>query len=245
MEILFNKRSCVTAKELAKALSLRGGSTVLSKNEKRRTGLLPDVTLRWGNSKTEAGTRIELNSKDAVSNACDKGKMMKILVDAGIATPEVVFNPTGAAEGFYRNAHDIVVKRTHAVAGDKYMTKDFEKVKEFRVHVFNGTTIGVYEKRPNDGNYSGLLKAENCSFVRIDQNIVDRGVRPIAKKSVEALGLLFGGVDVMINSSGKIVVSEVNSSPSLNTLNIDRWAEAIKKYAEELLRSNTSTSTSQ
>mgnify|MGYP006174668855 FL=1 len=57
-----------------------------------------------------------------------------------------------------------------------------------------------------------------------------RGVRPQAVAAVNSLGLLFGGVDVIIARDGRIYVNEVNSAPSLNSLNLNRFKEAILNH---------------
>jgi hypothetical protein len=100
--------------------------------------------------------------------------------------------------------------------------------------VFNDQILGVYEKVPNNPG-DKILKAENSAFKRLDtsdkeQVTTIKGVRPMAKAAVKALGLLYGGVDVIQDANNNVYVLEVNSSPSLNTLNLDRWVEAVAEY---------------
>jgi glutathione synthase/RimK-type ligase-like ATP-grasp enzyme len=50
---------------------------------------------------------------------------------------------------------------------------------------------------------------------------------------VQALGLDFGGVDLIRTKNGEFIVCEVNSSPGLNDLNITRVVDEIKKWYQQ------------
>jgi hypothetical protein len=239
--IAFNKRSSLTGKALFELLKAEdaGGFTWrhVGSGEPK---LKPDLILRWGNSTLPTKGAKELNTQAAVRNAADKGKMMEILSKTtDIRIPQyipVTAQSPRRLEGnwFVRNEHDHIQYRNTILSTDKYAVQEINKTREFRVHVFNDTIIGVYEKLPRNTS-DKIYKAENCDFRRIDtadkeQASRIKGVRPMAKVAVKALGLLFGGVDVILDASGNVYVLEVNSSPSLNGPNLQRWIEAFNEY---------------
>lgn len=262
--IAYNKRSSLTAKELKNKFQENGIETrmINKKNFKKK----PSILIRIGNSYKEAPEGcIEVNEILPVRNASNKLLMAyKLLNTEGVSFPKAYitnaskaildaeFGPSESNHGFtlmepnltlyYRNAQNIVRKRNSHLETDLYGTSPIERSREFRVHVFKGKTIGVYEKIPRE---EGVIycKAENCDFRRIDvSNEGDRssikGVRPMAVAAVEALGLTFGGADVIISSTGEIFVNEVNSAPSLNSLNIDRYYEKIVEFIETKKKEN-------
>lgn len=247
----FNKRSCVTAKEIKDKISEGGvGCRMINRKNFARK---PSVFIRYGNSYKEAPEGVlEINSIESVKNASDKRIMAELLKSKeGVRFPESWWPGDTVEEGgyYFRNRVGKVVFRSRPMEGDLYGTKPVDRAREFRVHVFSdsfiekikektgetvGNTMGVYEKIPHEENQL-YCKNDNCDFKRIDMSNSEnsnalKGVRPMARSAVEALGLDFGGVDVIISKDGGIYVNEVNSAPSLNTLNIERFVELIKKY---------------
>lgn len=234
--IAFNKRSSLTAKLLAEELDAR---TINGKKFKFK----PSLLLRWGNSYLECPPdTIELNSLEAVKKTSNKLEMAKILSSTPEAKfPKVWFIGEDKPESmngrmYFRNKFNQARLREVCVEGDFYATEIIDKVREFRVHVFDGEIMGVYEKIPYEGN-PDYWKDDVCQFKRLDTSCKEsmngiKGVRPAAKAAVKALGLLFGGADVMIDSSGKVYVNEVNSAPALNSENIKRFTQKIKDYVD-------------
>lgn len=244
--LAYNKRSSVTGKILWEYLKENkvGGFNWrhCCANDPRAQA---DLFVRWGNSllATPNGAK-EINTKEAVSNASDKLKMMRILVDTdGVKIPEIqIFADNAyAAAGvdadkkFFRNAHDQIAFRANHVAGDKYCLAPVEKTHEYRVHIFNEKTLGIYEKVPHEGEDGLIRKDANCDFVRRDmandqyRNQL-KGARPMAVAAVKALGLVFGGVDIIKDANGNWYVLEVNSAPALNEPNIERWCNAFGQF---------------
>lgn len=246
--IMYNSRSCVTGRALFQSLKALNLPNVTFRfcnaNPPQRT---PHAVIRWGNSIHDvANSVIELNSKEALQNTTDKAKMLRLLQDAdGVRIPAVAFGPnlsTTAVGGltdesgnmYIRNSSDHVRYGSDLRGTDKYALQPISKTNEYRVHIFNGQTIGIYEKIPHDRSVK-IYKDANCDFRRIDMGTETnrtylRGVRPMAKAAVEALGLLFGGVDVLRGPDGQFYITEVNSAPALNEPNVERWTEAFREY---------------
>jgi hypothetical protein len=240
--VAYNKRSATTGRALHAALKAAkvAGLDWRFCNEEP-PAKKASVLIRWGNSllPTPAGVR-ETNTREAVRQAADKGAMARILsATEGVSFPQIIMITRGMralpnGNWFVRNEHDQIRYRNTIEAGDKYAVREINKTREFRVHVFNDEIIGVYEKVPHRAN-DKILKAENCDFRRLDTASKAamagiKGVRPMAKAAVKALGLVHGGVDVIIDANNNSYVLEVNSSPALNEPNIERWVQAFAEY---------------
>lgn len=252
----FNKRSFSTAKALRDTFISKGHDCRIINDKKFKKK--PELFIRWGNSYKEVPEGVkEVNSMEAVKRASNKLLMAHALINAeNVSFPKAYASPMilaslandlgtpGSVEGFtpmennldlyYRNASGVVRRRNNYVSGDLYGTVPIDRAREFRVHIFDGKTIGVYEKLPHDENQA-YCKNDNCDFKRLDMSDEETrntliGVRPMARAAVEALGLVFGGADVIISKTGEIYVNEVNSAPSLNSTNLDRYYEEITNY---------------
>jgi glutathione synthase/RimK-type ligase-like ATP-grasp enzyme len=248
--ILYSGRSSKTGKDLLNKFKPRSSKAFRKRTDKR---LNTDVILRWGSTEnfSRLRGRLELNSLESVKNASDKYKMMKILTESGIPTCEVLFDPFGFTYelndildrfrdengGFFiRGANHQVRYDDTVKTGDLYLTKPLEnKRREYRVHVFNGEVIAIYEKIPNDESVK-MFKSHNCSFKlrNIENCRLTKENQETCIKAVNSLGLLFGGIDLMRDKDQNIFISEVNSAPALNSTNIDRYVEKITEYCQAM-----------
>ena len=241
LTLLYSKRSSETGKNLITKFRPKCTKVFRKRSNKR---FKADVILRWGSTEefTKLSGKMELNTLEAVKKASNKLVMMQTLVENGLPTPKVLFNPENNEQldefrdengGFFvRDRNDVVRYDDEVKAGDKYVSKSLEnKRREYRVHVFNGEIIAIYEKVPNNDEVK-LFKAENCSFeLRNPENCrLSKEDQETCIKAVNSLGLLFGGVDLMRDKDKKVFISEVNSAPSLNGTNIDRYVEKISDY---------------
>jgi hypothetical protein len=248
--IAYNKRTCVTGKALFDSLRSKEFTPNISirrtMTEPRAT---PDIVLRWGNSLTQLPENcVEINSQRALQLTADKAAMIRTLDDhEGVNVPSFALTREEAAqitdtEGkvFIRDRNDHVRYdfASNFKTSDKYALTPVEKVHEYRVHIFDGRTIGVYEKIPHDPSVK-IYKNDTCDFVRIDQSGEGqrsriKGIRPMSRAAVESLGLVFGGVDVLVDANNNKFITEVNSAPALNGPNLDRWANSIRDYVNSI-----------
>ena len=245
--ILYSGKSSVTGKSL-----LNKFKPTSSKAFRKRTDkpLKTDVVLRWGSTEVfnRLTTRLELNSYEAVRNTSNKLLMMENLVGANVSTPEILFRPFGQEQsvidsfkdengGFYVRGQNQEVRYDDTVKyGDLYISKPVEnKRREYRVHVFNGEVISIYEKVPNEEGIK-LFKSFNCSFKLRDISNCKLNTenQEMCIKAVNSLGLLFGGVDVIRDKDQNIFICEVNSAPALNGTNIDRYVTKINEYVNAM-----------
>jgi hypothetical protein len=168
--------------------------------------------------------------------------MITTLASAGIPVPKysntigIADCPPDRSGNYYIRSNLGVVRYGNDFGvNDSYVTSPIPyKRREYRVHVFCGKVIGIYEKIPNiDGaeNRPKLFKSDTCKFVRCDLALsrVDQAAQEICIASVQALGLDFGGVDLIRNKNGEFFVCEVNSSPGLNSQMIEKYKREINE----------------
>lgn len=250
--IAYSNRSCVTGKELREKLDAIRKTT----NKKAKC----DLFIRWGNTEEFPNLRHkkELNTLSAVLKTTNKLVMLQTLLEAGVATLEFSNDPAVIDE-YKDNEGNVYIRNKAGVvrygndydaSRDLYFSRPIRfKRREYRVHVFNGKVLGAYEKVPlvsstaeNQSptaaeNRPKLFKSDTCKFVRCDLELegcrVNAAAQQLCIDGVNALGLLFGGVDLVRNKHGEFTIVEVNSAPGLNGLNVDRWVQAITEYYNE------------
>lgn len=254
--IAYSNRSCVTGKELRESLE------AIRKTSDKRAKC--DLFIRWGTTDEFPNLRYkhELNSLEAVLRTINKLLMLQALTEAGVSTLEFSNDATRLQE-FVDRTGNVYIRNNQGVVRygndfnatrDSYFSRPIRfKRREYRVHVFNGKVIGAYEKVPlvsataeNQSptaaeNRPKLYKSDTCRFVRCNLDGVE-GLVPrvndeaqaLCVRAVQALGLLFGGVDLIRDKHGHFFVCEVNSAPGLNGLNVERWVNEIKEYYTSL-----------
>lgn len=245
LTILYSNKSSKTGKSLKEKFRPIASKVIKKRTNKR---LNTDVLLRWGSTEdfSRLKSRLELNSLEAVNNASNKLNMMKILVGANVPTPSIKFDLNNTENlddfrdddgGFYVRGSNQEIRYDDTLKyGDLYVSKPLEnKRREYRVHVFNGEVIAVYEKIPQLEEVK-LFKSHNCKFSLIDitRSRLKSDDLQVCINAVNSLGLLFGGVDLMRDKDQNVFVSEVNSAPSLNGTNIDRYVSKITEYVQAM-----------
>jgi glutathione synthase/RimK-type ligase-like ATP-grasp enzyme len=239
--IAYHKRSCVTGKLLRSLLNIP------RKRTQKRTSL--DVFIRWGNAESfPVNARLELNTRDAVTNASNKLRMLQLLKANNIPSVDFTTDPSQIVDFldesgncYIRDNLGVVRYGNDFSSLDQYASRPVaNKKREYRVHVFNSQVVAIYEKIPLSEDQPKLFKSYNCSFKLRNPEIcrLNKDGQQIAINAVNSLGLLFGGVDVIMTSSDEVLVCEVNSAPGLNSTNATRWIEKIKEYINENISSN-------
>jgi hypothetical protein len=216
-----------------------------------------DLIVDWGFSKTPiwAATAPKdqiLNKWERVSTAVNKIESFIRFRHNGVNCPDFTTNVNEAA--YWVGQGVPVVQRSKVSsskgkgasvahkpaefdAGCPLYTKMIPKKKEYRVHVFRGIVIDAHEKvylgsdpkefeimftvGENDSKWQW-----NRSGVILTPKVVVESV-----KAVNALGLDFGGVDVVTDATGRAYVLEVNTAPWLGTTTVKYYANALKKAA--------------
>lgn len=110
------------------------------------------------------------------------------------------------------------------------------KKKEFRIHVFNGKVIDAQEKRKKKGfeGTNSKIRTHNNGWVFCRQNVVlPDDAEEQAINAAQALGLVFGGIDLIWNEwENKSYILEVNSAPGIEGTTVTKYVNAIYEYLQ-------------
>lgn len=202
----------------------------------------------WGNVPNTVWSGKQVNA--GAGAATNKLAAFERMKNANISVPDYTTNPTDAAA--WVDAGETVVGRcnlnghsgdgivlfggefSHVITHAPLYVKYKKKKAEYRVHVFNGTVIDVQQKRRKSGveNVSSYIRNIDQGWVFCRENVNPASmVLEESKKAVQAIGLLFGAVDVIWNEyEQKAYVLEVNTAPGLEGTTVEKYADAIKEY---------------
>lgn len=241
------RRSTVSngARTLANALREAGVSVILTdRNAITRRRL----TLNWGSTAPLTSQGRIFNNPQAVAVARDKLRTFNMLRENNVRIPRYWVNRDEAQAA---RGKSILLER-HSLtgqsgAGIKVKRKDdaleaaplyveyIKKVKEFRVHVFNGEAIFVQDKRrESDVEQTAdekLIRNRDNGWVFCVTDINEpAGLRELAVSACRALQLDFGAVDMVQSQDGTLYVLEVNTKPGIESPTlITAYVEATKR----------------
>ena len=248
------KMGSESAKKLAEALHTRNVYPNRNYVPKRK-----HVIINWGNSKNPqwiemaARRNVKILNKPAnVKTASNKLNTFNALSAAGINIPEFTTSKASAQlmlendEGKVMcrtilNGHSgrgiVVAKEVDELVDAPLYTQYIKKTHEFRVHVFNGAVIDYVQKKKKAGveeRNKYVRSVENgWVFCRDDIEVRD-DVKNIAVSAVNALGLDFGAVDVILGHDGEVYVLEVNTAIGMTGTTVDCYKRAFESYLNGL-----------
>jgi len=237
---LYHRRTAITGRLLAQALRLPAG------DRPDRVILPNEWLIRWG-SQVSCSVEQQLNSLSGIANATDKLHALEILHNAGVPTPRWRLTAAQAAQELnfpilgrsrdHTRGRDIEVFQRSIGLNTTGHTRDFfvefvPKVREFRIHVFCGQPIlsqikvvnneRLAARRPVIWNHRNGYIYRN---MRSSLPSLDR--RSCAIMAVQALGLDFGAVDLIVGPDDSTYVLEVNTGPGLAYTSAVAYAEAM------------------
>lgn len=233
--ILINRPSD-SARALANALTLK------RVRPERLAYLRPRLVINWGCSLAENYGNRFINRPEVVLTAKNK------VLTFDLFNANQVSIPKYATLRMYRNeginwdgitlarlnvtgsgGDGIVVVREGDVVPEAPLYVEYiRKNAEYRVHVVRGEAICVQQKRKREGveqdRNSALIRNYDNGWVFAVNNVefanedVKSQVVSESIKAVQALGLDFGAVDVIVNREGtKAYVLEVNTAPGIES----------------------------
>ncbi len=211
-----------------------------------------DVIKGWGSGHTPAwlnrAPASYLNKSENICSAIHKPTSFRLMSAAGVMTVPwmesqrtaqeyvedgfTVFCRT-AAEGM-DGAGIVVAEHLRELVPASLYTVYIPSTMEYRVHVFDGAAFIVQEKRELeewDGQRDPRIKttSNGYCFTR-RREAVHPSVMLEAAKAVDALGLQFGGVDVLFDGK-RARVLEVNTAPDIVGTDIQEYGQQIIRYA--------------
>jgi glutathione synthase/RimK-type ligase-like ATP-grasp enzyme len=126
--------------------------------------------------------------------------------------------------------------------GADYFVKYIPKKNEFRFHVMNGKVIRVSQKVRKTELEEGETFDSQCwshnkgwrfRGLRLDNPLITESAKENAIKSLEALGMDFGAVDLVEDEDGNPFVLEINSAPGLEGTTLDIYVRELRKLIME------------
>jgi len=229
----------------AKTLSLSLGGKVLKREGSKFVPRNGDVVINWGASALPAfGQATVLNRHTLVAG--NKLATFKALQDGNVLHPPYTESKVEAA----RMAFPVVCRtklRGHSGDGIVIATKEEElvdaplytqyvkKKDESRVHVLKDDAFFIQRKARKldvpEPNWLVRNLEGGFVFVEAPEDEVPPAVITQAKRAVVAVGLDFGGVDVLWNErEEKAYVIEINAACGTEERTADKYAEAIHRY---------------
>jgi len=187
-----------------------------------KTRGIADMVVPWG--VPLAGCAI--NKRANMGAARDKGNARLMMHKAGVCVPEpwykgekwmgdLIFRPNGHHGG--RNLYVVRSPEEAERYNGGYFSALFKKTHEFRVHVAHGKVLALEDKHYT-GRQVGCNRLKNglpWTVVRWnDAGQAHRLIMLEGLRAVEALGLDFGGVDVMWDGK-QACVCEANTAPTI------------------------------
>lgn len=219
-----------------------------------------DTLIRWGT--TAYREKDELfgnvwNSASSILRNTNKLRTFDHFRDADLDVPKIFRNkrdidtfPVLGRSIHHHGGMDIV-----KINGSRFLDRnDFSRIpnkdfyvefipsrEEYRVHVFRGEIVRVTRKVFRGVNRDGETVRENEIKNDVNgwghQNVAVENLREeygeAAVKAVEAIGLDFGAVDLLISRNRTPYPLEVNSCPRLNSVGIEKYVRIITGNLEE------------
>jgi len=201
-----------------------------------------DYLIRWGSRTTVSYRPNEtvINSLSSLRNNNNKLESLQQLENGGIPVPEYTTDRDEISETFgypalgraesHTRGEDINLimqwRDAYLTSGNDYFVEYIPTQMEYRMHVIDGEVVKIHEKRLRS-------EADNHPFIRNHETgwifMEPRDEAPpdqLAIDAVGALGMDFGAVDVIRAEDGNCYVLEVNSAPSLDEANLERYGDA-------------------
>lgn len=216
-------------------------------------GKLPDntVVFNWGCGDLPRFVRYAtiINEENAVRRAVNKIAAFRSFEANGFGKIPVWTTDPADAERWLNTdkravyarttveGHDgdgiILVKPGDKLPKAKLYTKKIENIKnEYRITLFNGELVTRQKKvkRHDVERHNPDIKTTAGGYGFDVVATVPVGIIPAAREATTALGLDFGGVDVVHCTDGAIVVLEVNTAPCLTPLACQNLSKLLKEY---------------
>jgi glutathione synthase/RimK-type ligase-like ATP-grasp enzyme len=180
----------------------------------------------WGRG--HHGIEPTLNGR---AGAANKLQQLQKFKDAGILTVPFFTKLPSAAEDFpvlgrslsHHGGTDIKLimepEMVSIFSASDFYTRYVPRQTEYRSWVYRRRHLATYEKRlvrPHEAirrNRVGANHRNGYAFLLMNSALVPEGIREIAAKAVECLGLDFGAVDILKGVDGHYYVLEINTAP--------------------------------
>ena len=204
-----------------------------------------EIAIRWDCvDNPERETANTLNKSNAIRGASGKLGSFREFRDAGVPIPRftasrdearawqedgsTVFGRT--TEGF--QGRGISVYNPLDSLGQHPLFVEFiPNEREYRLHVVRGVVVSLqrkYPTRPGSDGRDHIKNHANGYVFKTPEKGLNTSRNQAAIAAVNALGLDFGAVDLIVDHDGKEYVLEVNTAPALSPLRIEQYVAALR-----------------
>lgn len=201
-----------------------------------------EADINWGRSKANS-----ILNPD-ISNSTNKRVMRELFVEHDVPMPRlldvqlasdlidngeaVIGRPDqhSKGRGFWlcktQQEFDKALRGTSRKAAATHFMEFVDAPLEYRVHIFMGKSIRMSVKE-----FTGEERYNHRDYTTRKPEGKKRYIRDAAKSAVEALGLDFGAVDILVNPETKQCwVLEVNAAPGLGGSMPKLYADVFKEW---------------
>lgn len=174
------------------------------------------------------GTEPTLNGRCGAANKLQQLQKFKA---AGLGVPEFWTKPPTEADAYpvlgrklqHHGGTDIKLimepEMLQIFGHSDFYTQYVPRATEYRSWIYRRRHLATYEKRlvrPEEAirrNRVGANHRNGYAFLLMNSDHVPDGLRDLAARAVDVLGLDFGAVDILRGVDGKLYVLELNSAP--------------------------------
>jgi len=138
----------------------------------------------------------------------------------------------------HEGAGIIIIEPGYKLVEAPLYTLYIKSAREFRVHA---TPYGVIDTQwkvrdPKREVVDWKVRSYKNGFIFQRKNIKPNAKRDLlAVKAIQALGLDFGGLDIIEDKKGDFYVLEVNTAPGIEGTTVEFYAKALKELAERIV----------
>lgn len=254
----YSNGTCVTGRALASELGIEHYGSRFPPED-------ADIVVCWGariprklkrSSRARLQTMVMLNNVNNIERNTDKFGALADMYEGGVNVPQfciegnitreldygsmqypIVGRPKrhqgGAGFNMCYNESDMLRQRSHHYL--QYIPND----EEYRFHIFDGVVMRVSKKVTNNPEASSVTRSRSKDWKMHHLSLSGRhwpsNAEEEAKKAVAAMGLDFGGVDIIIGEDGTAYVLEVNTGCGLDPTGLRKYAEKIQNKITTML----------
>jgi hypothetical protein len=212
------------------------------------------IVVRWGNRiSVDLTSSIVYNKAKAIEKATNKKLSREIFIQNNLNCPKLINKQNITNEDFpiiarplvHSKGKNFIVLKMYEMFkkhfddnnANWYYSAFVDKKQEFRLHVAHGRILNYLEKpKPADGNIAWNRAINEDPFVNVKWSDYNKDICNLAIKAIQALGLDFGAVDIMLDKNDKACLLEVNTAGTLisSEYSMERYA----KYFDWLCKTN-------